>query len=412
MNKFISVLLALCVNSFVFALDLHIPADHIIIKKESDGFHLFIKKTPGIGSVLLTESMQDPHFQQDSYAYRATEFNAINGNEKRILNGKVISNYENLYSLIDSTPEHHKEFGSAFHILIPETVVFGYPWSRHGTIQMKDRTFINIRTFAKPYADYSGGYKDNPFLLRITDVPAQKQPAVQPKVEVPLPEKPVEPIVPEIKEEPKLSPEPVKEEPEVIPEPEPEIVPKQKPALDLTEMPALDSKFTRAARSVERIIRDDKSFPAQPEIKTPEPQIIEEHVPETKVETPLVVPELPEENEPTQESDFVEPVQEDSEPYQEPSENREPSETPEQESVIEADSDISLSEAPVSVPAPDELFLSAAKKATEKPNSLFSDEDKAPAAQEVPPQLSDSDSRIVRATEQIQYILQTMTPQQ
>jgi len=36
-----------------------------------------------------------------------------------------------------------------------------------------DGAFLNIRAFAKNFADYSGPYKDNPYVLRVTQLPAE-----------------------------------------------------------------------------------------------------------------------------------------------------------------------------------------------------------------------------------------------
>ena len=102
----------------------------------------------------------------DNYAYRALEWNAINGDEKRMLDGAFLDSPTSRYSLIDSTPEADADFGSSFHIYIPERMEFGYPWSRNGVVQIQKGTFISIRTFTKPYADYEGSdFLDNPFMF-------------------------------------------------------------------------------------------------------------------------------------------------------------------------------------------------------------------------------------------------------
>ena len=51
---------------------------------EITGYHLYVKKLPEINSVLLTETTKDPLGQEDNYAYRASEWNAINGDEIRM----------------------------------------------------------------------------------------------------------------------------------------------------------------------------------------------------------------------------------------------------------------------------------------------------------------------------------------
>ncbi len=164
----------------VSAQDLTIsPSDIRITQSPEGGYNLYIRKKPGIESVLLTETTKDPALQADNYAYRTTEYNTINGNERRILDGQFIDEKENseqLYFLVDSTPSEDSVFGEAFHIWIPYILVYGYNWTRHGEVQVLDGTFFNIRTFEKPYADYSGAFKDNPYKLKVTQKPVKKEP--------------------------------------------------------------------------------------------------------------------------------------------------------------------------------------------------------------------------------------------
>lgn len=167
--------------------DYLITKDDIRLVKDTEaGYHLFIKKKPKINSVILVETTKDPLGQAENYAYRATTFNSINGNEKRILNGEFLTSEYAKFSLIDSTPEKDEQFGEAFHIYIPEKLVFGYPWSRNGEINIEKGTFINIRTFEKPYADYTGEWKDNSFMFNFTVVKKPLPPS-EPEPE-PLPE--------------------------------------------------------------------------------------------------------------------------------------------------------------------------------------------------------------------------------
>lgn len=151
------------------------------------GYHLWIKKKPGIRSVLLTESTEDPARQVASYAYRAKSYNPYNGDEIRILNGQILTPGPGRYFLVDSTPEPDEIFGLAFHIFVPYMLEYGYPWSRQGEMEVVDGTFLNIRAFAKPHADYTGPFKDNPFVFRI----------FQQAISLPKTEK----IMPDIKEE-------------------------------------------------------------------------------------------------------------------------------------------------------------------------------------------------------------------
>ena len=176
---------------------LRITADNVRLVPDSanGGYHLYVKKTENVNSILLTETTKDPEGKSDSYAYRAKEYNKINGDEIRFLDGKKLESEGAKYSLVDSTPERTKVFGEeveAFHIYIPETLVYGYEWSRKGEITIGKGTFINIRSFEKPYADYTGDYMDSPFMF---DLKVQKRIVKKPvpKVEPPLPEPEPEP---------------------------------------------------------------------------------------------------------------------------------------------------------------------------------------------------------------------------
>lgn len=158
------------------------PEDVRIEQRPDGGYHLFIRAKPGLGSVLLTETTKDPEGKAHNYAFRAKERNPVNGDEKRMLDGKFLDTSKGLWSLIDSTPEPDDEFGSAFHIFMPWVVEFGYSWSRQGEIFLSDGTFVNIRAFPKPYADYSGGFRDNPYRIRVTQRPFPR-PAPAPEKE-------------------------------------------------------------------------------------------------------------------------------------------------------------------------------------------------------------------------------------
>lgn len=162
--------------------ELKIFADDIklIEDKENGGFHLYVRKKPRINSILLTETTKDPLGKSDNYAYRAKEYNPVNGDEIRLLDGKILESESAKYSLTDSTVEKTDFFGDAFHVYLPKTIVYGYPWTRNGEVELGIGTFINIRSFEKPYADYSGDYADNPFMfdLKILKKPAPaKKPA-------------------------------------------------------------------------------------------------------------------------------------------------------------------------------------------------------------------------------------------
>jgi hypothetical protein len=155
-----------------FGQDLTIDAGDLRIEQRVDGgFHLFIRKKPGIDSVLLTESTRDPARMEDNYAYRAAEWNAINGDEVRVLDGVILPRETGIWSIIDSTPEPDAQFGQAFQLYIPYILSYGYLNSRHGEVYVVDGTYLNIRSFEQPYGDYRGYFQDNPFVLRVTQQP-------------------------------------------------------------------------------------------------------------------------------------------------------------------------------------------------------------------------------------------------
>lgn len=132
---------------------------------EVKGYHLYIKKRQGLESVMLTETTRDPDGISDNYAYRALEYNNINGDEMRYLDGKPLQTEYSKYSLVDSNAEYVQGFGEAFHIYIPNEIQYGYPWTRSGTVKIGRGTFINIRAFSKKYADYTGSFYDNPYMF-------------------------------------------------------------------------------------------------------------------------------------------------------------------------------------------------------------------------------------------------------
>jgi hypothetical protein len=152
----------------LFPQDLSIGPEDLRIEQRTDGgFHLFVRKKPGVSSVLLTESTRDPNLQADNFAYRAREWNAVNGDEIRLLNGRPIPKGQGIYSIIDSTPENHPDMGPAFHLYLPYIMVYGSEDSRHGEVYVSDGVYINIRSFALPYGDYRGTFRDNPYRLQV-----------------------------------------------------------------------------------------------------------------------------------------------------------------------------------------------------------------------------------------------------
>ena len=172
MHKMVTITLLFLASVSLFGQDLGLGPEDLRIEQRVDGgFHLFIRARGDIGSVLLTESTRDPQMVNDNYAYRAPQWNVINGDEIRILDGVPIPRESRIYSLIDSTVEADPVFGWAFHIYIPYILNYGYEGGRHGEVYVTDGTYLNIRTFALPYADYRGPFRDNPFEMKVTQEP-------------------------------------------------------------------------------------------------------------------------------------------------------------------------------------------------------------------------------------------------
>ena len=152
--------------------DLSVTSDDIRIEQSIEGgYYLYIRKRPGIASVMLTESAENPDGRGDTYTFRNPEYHPANGDEKRILDGEFLE-LEDTWFLLDSTPEPDEEFGEAFVIFIPYIVNYGYEWTRNGEVIVLDGAYLSVRAFSEPYADYRGEYLDNPFILRVTQAPA------------------------------------------------------------------------------------------------------------------------------------------------------------------------------------------------------------------------------------------------
>jgi hypothetical protein len=172
--RFLSIVFMISTLGPAFAAppDLSVGPEDMRIEVLGDGgYHLYIRAKGGIASVLLTDTTKDPAKKVDNFAYRAKDHNPINGDEMRLLNGKPIPPESKIYSLVSSTVASDQVLGKSFHVFIPYVVLYGYPWSRHGETAVGNGTFINIRAFEKPYADYTGAFADNPFMMKVAEIP-------------------------------------------------------------------------------------------------------------------------------------------------------------------------------------------------------------------------------------------------
>jgi hypothetical protein len=119
-----------------------------ILYNDVAGINLIIRKKPGIESVMLTEP-------SGAHALRSTEWNPVNGDERRAISGVFINDAYSRYSIVSSSSKPDEQFGSAFHLFIPSVVVYGNPNSPIGTVyrDINISSQINIRTFDQKYAD-------------------------------------------------------------------------------------------------------------------------------------------------------------------------------------------------------------------------------------------------------------------
>ena len=116
------------------------------------GYNLFVRKKPGIESVMVTEPT-------GNYALRSLGWNAVNGNERRELAGVTLTDTYSRFSILSSTPISDRLFGETFQLFIPSWVVYGNPSSPNGIVYMdiKEGAQINIRTFDHKYGDPKTG---------------------------------------------------------------------------------------------------------------------------------------------------------------------------------------------------------------------------------------------------------------
>jgi hypothetical protein len=177
LNKYLLFAFMVFVALPLCGLDLDIEEEDTRIEQwEDGGFHLFIRKKSDIASVLITESTKDPEYQEANYAYYTPEWNAVNGDEIRIINGLPLSSANKRQYLVASKIEKDERFGEAFHIYIPYTLYYGYENRRRGEIFVEQGTYFNLRAFALPYADYDGAFQDNPFVLDLIQDEAPELP--------------------------------------------------------------------------------------------------------------------------------------------------------------------------------------------------------------------------------------------
>ncbi|MEI8094144.1 MAG: vWA domain-containing protein [Spirochaetales bacterium] len=184
---FRSVFLALFTASAVWAQvpeGLTLKAGDVRIESRDDGFHLIIRQTTGLSSVMLVESYELPDHKLATYSWKSVGDYPSGANEKRLLNGVPLKAPNSF--LVSSTVVADPRFGASFEVVIPTLIEYGSttaPGARYGKLNVSQelakaggKVWFSIRTFAKPYEDYTGAYKDNAFELSTLTVVAELPP--------------------------------------------------------------------------------------------------------------------------------------------------------------------------------------------------------------------------------------------
>lgn len=143
-----------------------------------EGFDLFVRRIPGVASIMLTDTTMDLDGIQDNFALRAYDPHPTFANQPRNLNNRSIATADGSYFLLTSTSQRFSGLGDDewFHIFVPSFVVYGYPRpdSREGQMELVNDFWLNIRTFTNPHATYDlsledRGFRDNPYLIRFRE---------------------------------------------------------------------------------------------------------------------------------------------------------------------------------------------------------------------------------------------------
>ena len=121
--------------------------------RDDRGYDLYVPAKPGMASILLTETRRS---RDEGRQLRLSGHGAERRQRRRNAPSQASPSRPRANSIRSyrrrPCPCH---FGTAFRILIPPVLIYGYPWSRSGTVAVGQGTYLNIRAFAKRYADYS-----------------------------------------------------------------------------------------------------------------------------------------------------------------------------------------------------------------------------------------------------------------
>ncbi|MGL4982671.1 MAG: vWA domain-containing protein [Treponemataceae bacterium] len=170
-RRFLLSTILIFLMHLIFSAELILASDDLFMEPAGDGgVNLYVRRKKDVSSILLCETTKDPEGVMANYAFRASVKNDINGNELRRLDTRLLTAEQARFSIVSSTVINHSVLGEAFHLYLPQTLEYGYPWTRNGTQKLENGLFINIRTFTLPYADYDGEFQDNPFMLNTIDI--------------------------------------------------------------------------------------------------------------------------------------------------------------------------------------------------------------------------------------------------
>jgi hypothetical protein len=137
--------------------------DFLAITSPLGGYNLFIRKTPGIASVLLTFfDPTDPLAVE--YPLLTDCQNTVNGDEIILMEDNGLGE---MWRLVDSTPEFDPLFGEeVFHIYLPPVVYVYHPDVRTILIlPIKEGLRINVRAYNMPFADPAADFQDNQYTI-------------------------------------------------------------------------------------------------------------------------------------------------------------------------------------------------------------------------------------------------------
>jgi hypothetical protein len=135
--------------------------DFLTVASPQGGYDLFIRKKPAIAAVLLT-AFDANNARAVDYALRTEYWNETNGDEITMLED---DGREQLWYLIDSTPEFDSMFGEeVFHIYLPPIVYIYY--NRTPTVvHINEGLSINVRAYNMPFADPAANFQDNQYII-------------------------------------------------------------------------------------------------------------------------------------------------------------------------------------------------------------------------------------------------------